>query len=158
MIIFLHGSHTQFACLLSNDSLFHQPIYLNTLTLLSKEKETEFQYFGRVCVSVELEYNVKEHSALIQHSYLQQISCTQASARRFLDWHLFYCKHKVRSESLSRIAAKEKVTSSFRIFFKNCCKRKRGLSVWGWPTGSEWSVCTHMPWCLTTCATTIKSS
>lgn len=123
-----------------------------------REKETEFQYFGRVCASVELEYNVKEHSALIQHSYLQQISCTQASARRFLDWHLFYCKHKVRSESLSRIAAKEKITSSFRIFFKNCCKRKRGLSVWGWPTGSEWSVCTHMPWCLTTCATTIKSS
>lgn len=80
---------------------------------------------------MELEYNVKEHSALIQHSYLQQISCTQASARKFLDWHLFYCKHKVRSESLSRIAAKEKVTSSFRIFFKELLQKEKGVECEG---------------------------
>jgi len=50
--------------------------------------------------------------------YLQQISCTQASAHKFPDWHLFYYKRTVRSESLSRIAAKEKATSSFRSFQK----------------------------------------
>jgi len=72
--------------------------------------------------------------------YLQQISCTQASAHKFLDWHLFYYKHTVRSESLSRIAAKEKATSSLRSFQK-LLQKKRGQSVWGQPAGS---VCVHV--------------